>query len=117
MSVKMINVKLSAKLVKRGAGLVDPKTGLAISAAKTAGPEGQAVPYSNFIAARLHSGELIQVQPASEPAGKLDDTPVKVTFKINVEKGEIDGKKYKAGDETTLPGLLATKLRAEGKIV
>lgn len=114
MSVQMINVKLGKKLAARGAGLVDPQTGVAISVAKTVGPDGQQVPKTSFIAARLHSGELIEVKAAvSDTTGK-EPAEVEVTFK---KKTEVAGKEYKAGDKATINAGLATTLRDEGKIV
>jgi len=114
MSVQMINVKLGKKLAARGAGLVDPLTGAAISVVKTAGPEGQRVPKTSFIAARLHSGELIEVKAAVSDSTSKEPTDVEVTFK---KKTEVSGKEYKAGDKATISAGLATTLREEGKIV
>jgi hypothetical protein len=111
--VKTVNVKLGAKLAKRGGGLVDPSTGIAISAAKTAGSEGQQVPKTNFIAARLHSGELIEVKSAA-PANQNVTEEIEVTFK---KKTEVSGREYKAGDKAKVNSVLATTLREEGKIV
>jgi len=115
MSVQTIYVKLGKKLAARGAGLVDPQNGVAISVAKTSGPEGQRVPKTGFIAARLHSGELLEVKAAvSDAAGKDAAPDVEVTFK---KKTEIAGKEYKGGDKATISAGLAMTLRDEGKIV
>ena len=112
--IQMVNVKLGKKLLMRRGGLVDPGNGIAVSFAKTDRPEGQRVPRTGFIAARLHSGELIEVKAVADTPGKETAQDVKVTFK---EKCEVIGKKYKAGDEAMLPATTAMALRDEGKVL